>query len=85
MQVSINCVLVVIGLAMRCFVKLSFSYVLAGNTVIAFGNAFILNSPAQFSANWFRASARLLMTSIAVFAMVVSGGAGALISPFVVR
>lgn len=70
---------------MRCLVKVSFSWVLAGNILVAFGNVFILNSPSQFSANWFRPENRLIVTSLAVFSMSVSGGAGALFSPFVVK
>jgi hypothetical protein len=66
-------------------VKTSFTFVIVGNTIIAFGNVFILNSPSQFSANWFRPQTRLVVTTLAIFAMNVSGGAGALISPFIVK
>lgn len=74
-----------VGLALRCLVKVSFHFVLLGNGVMAFGNVFILNAPSQFSAAWFRPESRLVVTSLAVFAMSVSGGAGALISPFIVK
>jgi hypothetical protein len=53
-QISINCVLVIIGLAIRCFVKLSFSSVVVGNTIVAVGNVFVLNAPSQFATAWFR-------------------------------
>lgn len=75
----------IVGLGLRCLVRVDFNYVLAGNTVIAIGNVFILNSPSQYSATWFKPERRLLVTSIAVFCMIVSGGIGALISPFIVR
>jgi hypothetical protein len=76
---------VIIGMGLRCLVKTSFAFVLLGNTIIAFGNIFILKSPSQFSANWFRPQARLFVTSLAVFAMSVAGAVGGLISPFIVK
>lgn len=71
-------------MALRILVKVSFGFVLAGNILVAFGNVFIVNSPTMFSVTWFRPELRIIVTSVAIFVSLVSGGFGALISPFLV-
>lgn len=75
----------IVGVGLRCLVKESFTWVLLGNILVAAGNAFMLNAPSQFSANWFKPENRMVVTSVAVFFLSVSGAAGALLSPFVVK
>lgn len=65
-------------------VKINFGFVLAGNILVAFGNVFIMNSPTMFSVTWFRPDVRIIVTSVAIFVSLVSGGLGALFSPFIV-
>ena len=75
----------IVGVIIRTFVDYDFIFVLVGNTFIALGNVFIMNAASQFSVTWFRPDLRLIVTSLAVFTTLVSGGIGALISPFVVK
>lgn len=74
----------IIGVLIRILVKVNFGFVLAGNIFVAFGNVFIMNSPTMFSVTWFRPQLRIIVTSLAIFVTLVSGGLGALLSPFLV-
>lgn len=74
-----------VGIGIRILVKVNFAFVVAGNTIIAFGNVFIMNSATMFSVTWFRPELRIIITSLAIFTSLVSGGLGALLSPFFVK
>ena len=51
--VSIGIVMTTVGLWMKAMVNLSFWWVVAGQTIIAMGQPFLLNACAKISANWF--------------------------------
>lgn len=73
------------GVGLRILVIYNFGFVVAGNTLIAFGNVFIMNAATMFSVTWFRPQMRIIITSLSIFTALVSGGLGALISPFLVK
>lgn len=83
--VSIDCIMVMIGICLRILVIQGFAWVLVGNIIVAIGNAFILYCPAKYSALWYPPKNRLLVTGLIIFANNVSGGVGAFLSPFFVK
>ena len=83
--ISIDCIMVLIGVCLRMLILESFTWVLIGNALVALGNAFVLYCPAKYSALWYPVENRLLVTGLIVFANTVSGGVGAFISPFFVK
>lgn len=76
---------VILGVVIRIFVYVNFAFVLAGNIFVAFGNVFLMNASTLFSVTWFRPEMRLVITSLSVFTTMISGGLGALLSPFIVK
>jgi hypothetical protein len=81
---TINSIVVIIGLLIRCLININFIFAILGNVVIAIGNIFILNSPSQLAANWFKPEKRLLITSLGLFSTSISGGIGAFVSSMLI-
>lgn len=71
--ISINCVLVILGVSMRMLINESFYFVIIGNSLNAMGNVFLINCPPRFSAVWFTPRERIIVTSLIGFANAVSG------------
>lgn len=83
--ISINCIMVCIGLGFRLLILEGFAWVMIGNTLAALTNGFILNCPAKYSAAWYGTKSRVLITSLIMFANCISGAIGAFISPYIVH
>lgn len=43
----------ILGLVARCFVKVSFAFVIVGQILGGIGQPFLLNCPAKVATNWF--------------------------------
>ena len=64
-SVVLGSLISLVGFIVRSFMLESFWYVIAGQTIMAFGYPFILNLPAKISAQWFKKEARLFTTMTA--------------------
>lgn len=51
-EVSVGCVLVIVGLAIRLLCNMSFYFVLLGQVCCSAGNVYVLNTPTKVAANW---------------------------------
>ena len=55
-----------VGMWLRVFIKTSFAYVIAGQTLIAIAQPLLYNLPAKISGVWFPQKERLLSTMVGV-------------------
>ena len=74
--VCIGILMTTVGLWMKAMVNLSFWWVVAGQTIIAMGQPFLLNACAKLSANWFPKKERLRATAVGANAFLAGISAG---------
>ena len=71
LAVLIGISLTTIGLVLRIFIDQSFTWVLIGQTLMAFGQPFTYNAPAKLSTNWFSYQERAIATMIGTSANIL--------------
>eukprot|EP00347_Sterkiella_histriomuscorum_P001701 403371011 len=69
--IVIGITLTCLGCWMRCLINYSFYWALAGQTVLAICQPFLLNAPPKLSGNWFGEKERIYATSIGANANVL--------------
>lgn len=86
--IRVGCVLgsllTIAGVVLRTFINQSFWLVIAGSTLCAVGNIFILNSPSKLAANWWSSGHLTAVNSLCTLANIVSNTIGAVIPSFFV-
>ena len=71
LAVLIGISLTTIGLVLRIFIDHSFTWVLIGQTLMAFGQPFTYNAPAKLSTNWFSYQERAIATMVGTSANIL--------------